>query len=632
MKNMTCVALLGLLLATAGWAAAQTAGRAEVLLEAAQKKELVSGDLNGAIRQYREIVAKYPNNRMVAAKALIRIGQCYEKMGDTESRKAYEEVLSAYADQTEAASEARSRLAALARPGSPATGAADTSTRLVWKVPNGHPSGRVSPDGRFLAFTDWDTNDLAVRDLATGRNRRITHNDPDSLEYPFNSIVSPDCKKIAYGWYNKNATYDVRIIGIEDSKPKVVLTDKAEILPLDWSPNGKQLLIGIDEQLSDGPAGLVLIDLNDGARRKVSPTWSLAAFSPDGRFIACSVEGGINLFEMATGKNLPLIQHSAKYQVLAWTLDGKYLLFRSNRSGTMDAWMVAISDGKVLGAPVLVKKNFEDRPVGITRAGSLYSATSRWVTDALIAEVNPATGQVVTPVQPASRQWIGITDFPGWSPDGRYLAYVRNGSAEQAMIIRNTDTGEERELKIRTGKINKHTPHWSAEGKSILIPAIDAGKGPSLMRIDTQSGEAIPLMPWPRIGVVEPFELSPDGNKVYFIAADPADPKRMCLRMRDLQSGQESMIHQQEGFYSFGLSPDGHWLAVKIYDLKNLTLFYYPCLRWTRPGTAQDRPAGGQRACSARLDGRWALRALRQGTPWRRREERTAVAGSLGGG
>ncbi len=31
--------------------------------------------------------------------------------------------------------------------------------------------GAVSPDGRFLTYTDWRTGDLAVRDLKTGEDR-----------------------------------------------------------------------------------------------------------------------------------------------------------------------------------------------------------------------------------------------------------------------------------------------------------------------------------------------------------------------------------------------------------------------------------------------------------------------------
>jgi len=63
----------------------------EVALQAAMKKESVDGDLKGAIEAYKKIAQS--RNRAVTAKALVRMGQCYEKLGDAESRKAYERVL-----------------------------------------------------------------------------------------------------------------------------------------------------------------------------------------------------------------------------------------------------------------------------------------------------------------------------------------------------------------------------------------------------------------------------------------------------------------------------------------------------------------------------------------------------------
>jgi hypothetical protein len=44
--------------AVAGLIAADTADPAKVMMEAARKKEVVYGDLNGAIKQYAAIVSK----------------------------------------------------------------------------------------------------------------------------------------------------------------------------------------------------------------------------------------------------------------------------------------------------------------------------------------------------------------------------------------------------------------------------------------------------------------------------------------------------------------------------------------------------------------------------------------------
>src|SRR5712692_1286853 len=102
--------LAGLL--TASFAIAQKDDQAEVLMQAAHQKQLVEGQLEEAIQLYKRIVQEHAGNRVLAAKALLEMGQCYEKLGKTEARNAYERVLRDYADQNEAAAQARTRLAA----------------------------------------------------------------------------------------------------------------------------------------------------------------------------------------------------------------------------------------------------------------------------------------------------------------------------------------------------------------------------------------------------------------------------------------------------------------------------------------------------------------------------------------
>src|SRR6478672_9727255 len=96
--------------AVAGLIAADSTDPANVMMEAAHKKEVVDGDLNGAIRQYRVILAKYAGNRAVSATALVHMAECYRKMGDAEARKIYEQVVRDYRDQKEAVAEAQARL------------------------------------------------------------------------------------------------------------------------------------------------------------------------------------------------------------------------------------------------------------------------------------------------------------------------------------------------------------------------------------------------------------------------------------------------------------------------------------------------------------------------------------------
>src|SRR5512135_430773 len=90
--------------------------RAEVALQAAIKIETIDGDLKAAIDAYKNVAATYGSNRAVAAKALVRMGQCYEKLGAAQAKEAravYGRVVRDYGDQAEIVAQARARLAAL---------------------------------------------------------------------------------------------------------------------------------------------------------------------------------------------------------------------------------------------------------------------------------------------------------------------------------------------------------------------------------------------------------------------------------------------------------------------------------------------------------------------------------------
>src|SRR5579859_3827110 len=83
------------------------------LFQKALVKERAEGDLKGAIPMFQRVVSEAGANRELAAKALVEMGGCYEKLGQGEAQKAYERVLRDFADQSAEATEARTRLAAL---------------------------------------------------------------------------------------------------------------------------------------------------------------------------------------------------------------------------------------------------------------------------------------------------------------------------------------------------------------------------------------------------------------------------------------------------------------------------------------------------------------------------------------
>ena len=92
----------GLVAVLAG--APQPDSGSEMQLEAAIHREIVLGDLNGAMDQYRALVSGTSVSKPVSARALLHMGQCLERMGRRiEARASYLRVVNEYGDQPPAA-------------------------------------------------------------------------------------------------------------------------------------------------------------------------------------------------------------------------------------------------------------------------------------------------------------------------------------------------------------------------------------------------------------------------------------------------------------------------------------------------------------------------------------------------
>ena len=105
-QGFTIAIALAALFAVSGMLA-QTSRTADVQFKAAQHKEQVEGDLKGAIEQYKKLAEN--KDRAIAAKALIQMAECYQKLGDAESQKLYQRVVREFADQKDALALAQAR-------------------------------------------------------------------------------------------------------------------------------------------------------------------------------------------------------------------------------------------------------------------------------------------------------------------------------------------------------------------------------------------------------------------------------------------------------------------------------------------------------------------------------------------
>lgn len=562
----------------------KTAPDLEVRLKAAMQKELVEGDLKGAIEQYKKIVADAGSNRAVAAKALLEMGQCYEKLGQAESANAYERILREYADQLEQAAQARTRLAALARPAGTAN-PPGVVVRQIWTGPDVNSLGGISGDGRYLSYVDWETGDLAIRDLSTGENRRLT--DGPRGEFAFYSRISPDGKTVAYVWVDKENPYHLRVTSIDDLKdgvkPRVLYRNTPQYMDFgDWSPDGKYVLANIR-------GGIDLISTSDGAMTVLKTlNWGSPKprFSPDGRWIVYNVRPvqdspDRDIFVLATdgSREIPLVEHPGDDFVLGWAPDGKRILFASDRSGVLSAWVIAVADGRPQGAPELVKPDIGNiQPIGFSRAGSFYYGLSTGMPDVYVTTLDPATGRALIPPAPVSQRFQGRGSSPAWSSDGEFIAYlsarkdpINSAVGPRVICIRSLQTGEEREISTPLSFEITSPPtrlHWSPDGRFLLATAMDSRGRGGLYRIDVQSGEVAPIVQGASRSFRPVGVWSTDGKTIFYRTDD-------TIRSRNPNGGQEKEIYRHpvpvgSMERDLALSTDGRWLAFLLHGALTL--------------------------------------------------------------
>ena len=591
-KMMIAVSGMAALFALAIAPAAEV--KAEVALRAALERETVKGDLKGAIEQYKKIVKAYPDNRAVAAKALLHIAECYEKLGQSEAQKAYERVVSEYPDQKEAA-EARSRLAA--RESGPHT--KGVVVQQVWSGEDVSYDGRLSPDGRYLGFANFfSSENVAVRDLKAGETRLLTH-DAGPQAWAFDAVFSPDGKQIAYGWYHdKDKDSSLRIIDSDGTHIREIARMQRGTDPAAWSPDGKQIAASFFYWVGyggDNTRGIALISTADGSITRLKSTGrapTVGGFSPDGRFLVYSLanspsktDGGIFAIAVDGSGETQLVQSTAVNDYPFWTPDGRAIVFLSDRTGTTDLWSIRVSDGHPQGEPELLRaKVGAITPIGFARDGLLYYSTNQLETDLYTAAFDAEKLTAASPVR-ITEQFIGSNYEAEPSPDGKLVAFLRSAPGfsgyafgdrraplDATLVIRSAATGEERSLtKIATLYYQGlRSIRWYPDSRSVLLQDGGVGAvGPKRFRkIDVETGEARTLFEGPHAGSIwsQP-ELSRDGKTLFYSIYNASTPgAKLRLMRRDLDTGQETELYRRAdssslGFASLTLSADGSRLA-----------------------------------------------------------------------
>ena len=263
-----------------------------------------------------------------------------------------------------------------------------------------------------------------------------------------------------------------------------------------------------------------------------------------------------------------LVEHPANDFALGWAPDGKSVLFASDRNGTLGSWSIQVAEGKPHGDPKLVKPDMGPIvSLGFTEEGSFYYGFHQRLYDIYFAELDPETGETVTPPEKAIRRFEGYNLTPGYSPDGKYLAYISRrppytyyGYAGNVLCIKSLETGKEREFRPDLHLFG--FPSWSPDGSSVLVLHWSAKGQKGYYRIETQTGSVEPvLLSGENYSLSNDHQWSPSGKTIYYGRMDKEADSRQIIAM-DIENGKEKIIYQSDDFFTLSISPDGQWLAL----------------------------------------------------------------------
>jgi dipeptidyl aminopeptidase/acylaminoacyl peptidase len=210
--------------------------------------------------------------------------------------------------------------------------------------------------------------------------------------------------------------------------------------------------------------------------------------SPDGRRVAFgsstsnTENGDLWVTDIERGVNSRLTSNPALDWVSAWSPDGRRLAFTSNRNSAANSYQLYVIDADTPGS---------EKPLVIDDKSKHHMA---WSPDGkhIVYEVE-GPGQYdlwSAPVEGGGKPApLVATEFsenqPAFSPDGRWLAYISNRTGRHEVYVREFPGGPSTAV-VQVSTAGGIQPRWRKDGKELLYLAADG----HIMSVPVQSATA----------------------------------------------------------------------------------------------------------------------------------------------
>jgi len=202
-----------------------------------------------------------------------------------------------------------------------------------------------------------------------------------------------------------------------------------------------------------------------------------ARASRDGRYIVFSSNrsGSVNIWRIdIDGSNLKQLTEESPMDVTqAISPDGKWVIFMSLRSGTSTLWKTSMDGGKPVQLTTKVAEGDTISPEG----GASISPDGKFIACIVSNEKTGLTGIGILPFE--GGEFVKTLDLPGsaifraglaWTPDGRALTYLDDGTGYTNVVSRSMDGGPLKQLtnfKSERG-YRMFNFAWTRDGKQLI--------------------------------------------------------------------------------------------------------------------------------------------------------------------
>jgi dipeptidyl aminopeptidase/acylaminoacyl peptidase len=376
---------------------------------------------------------------------------------------------------------------------------------------------RIAPDGKNIIFASQRverktekkyTNLWMVSTDSKGKAQQFTYGNQNDT-YP---CWSPDGSQIAFlsnrGDTEKSSQIYLIPSGGGEARPLTQI--KGSIGSFSWSPDGKRLLCLVT--LTDQEA---LAREEDEQKRKlgvVARDYKRVFYKLDGSGYLPQERTHLWTVDAQNGKGKQLTNHPVydEYDA-AWSPDGKWIVYLSNRSSDPDFNLEAVD------LFVMPASGGEPRKIG-TELGEKNLPNFSW-----------------------DGKWIayygGFGEGEGWR--NNYLWVVAaDGSQKPRNLTQKYDLHASSWTINDLGEPEQMPPTWSKDNRNIYFPVSYHGSS-ILDRIDI-NGEKLETIIGEG-GVVGSFTFDRDQKKLGYFYGKMDDPTQVCIL--DMQTRQTHLLH-----------------------------------------------------------------------------------------